>query len=114
MTLNKSKTSKKLVEQVLNPVELLDYQEDSIVSKIIIERKTGSVTLFAFDEKQGLSEHTAPYDALVQVLEGEVEVTISRKPLLLKEGEIVIMPSNQPHSLKALKRLKIMLVMIKS
>ena len=114
MTQDKDEKNKRLIKQVINPDDFVDYQDDSIVSRMIIERKTGNVTLFAFDDGQGLSEHTAQYDALVHVLEGKVEVTISGKTLHLKEGEIVIMPANQPHTLKALKRFKMLLTMIKS
>ena len=85
-----------------------------MVSRTIIDKKTGTVTLFAFDENQGLSEHTAPYDAMVHVLEGEVDVTISGKIVKLKKGEITIMPANQPHSLLAKTRLKMLLTMVKS
>ena len=93
---------------------LIDYQEGSVVSRTLIDKKAGTVTLFAFDNGQGLSEHTAPYDALVYVLDGEVEVTISGKPLTLKQGEITIMPANQPHALQAKTRFKMLLTMIKS
>ncbi len=93
---------------------LIDYQEGSVVSRTIIDKKTGTVTLFAFDENQGLSEHTAPYDAMVQVLDGEVKITISGKPVDLRKGEITIMPANQPHALTAKTRLKMLLTMIKS
>ncbi len=92
----------------------LNYQGDSVVSKTLIKKETGSVTLFAFDQGQGLSEHTAPFDALVCVLEGEVEIMISGNPYVLKTGEIIILPVNQPHSLKAIKRFKMMLTMIRS
>jgi quercetin dioxygenase-like cupin family protein len=84
------------------------------VSRTIIEKDAGNVTLFAFDEGQGLSEHTAPYDAMVQVLDGEVKVTISGKTVLLKEGEMTIMPANQPHALSAVTRFKMLLTMIRS
>jgi len=84
------------------------------VSRTIIDKKTGTVTLFAFDEGQGLSEHTAPFDALVYLLDGEAEIVISGKSLRLKEGEIVIMPANQPHALKAVKKFKMILTMIRS
>lgn len=93
---------------------LIDYQEGSVVSRTIIDKKAGTVTLFAFDKNQGLSEHTAPYDALVYVLDGEVGVTISGKPVELKKGEMTIMPANQPHALKAKTRFKMLLTMIKS
>lgn len=92
----------------------VDYQADAVVSKTILKKGTGTVTLFAFDEGQGLSEHTAPFDAMVQVLDGEVEITISGKPYLLKQGEFIIMPANEPHALKGVKRFKMMLTMIRS
>lgn len=100
--------------QTAKLIDLAEYQEGSIVSRTIIDKKTGTVTLFAFDEGQGLSEHTTPFDALVYLLDGEAEVVISGKALLLKEGEMIIMPANQPHSLKAVKRFKMILTMIKS
>ena len=93
---------------------LVNYQEKSVVSKTLIEKKTGTVTLFAFDQGQGLSEHTAPFDAMVFVLEGEVEIQISGKPFFMKEGDMIIMPANEPHALKAIKRFKMVLTMIKS
>ena len=95
-------------------VDMINYQEDAVVSKTLIDKKTGTVTIFAFDQSQGLSEHTAAYDALVQVLDGEVEIIISGTPFLLKQGEIMIMPANQPHSLKAVKKFKMLLTMIRS
>jgi len=100
--------------KVLNLKELINYQEESIVSKTIIDKKEGTVTFFAFDEGQGLSEHTVPYDAMVQVVEGEVEIIISGKANILKEGEMIIMPANEPHALKALKKYKMILTMIKA
>ena len=93
---------------------LIDYQLGAVVSKTVINKKTGTVTLFAFDKGQGLSEHTAPFDALVQLLDGQGEVSISGKPLILKSGEMVIMPANEPHSLRAVEKFKMMLVMIRS
>src|ERR1035437_1032633 len=95
-------------------VDMVDYQKDAVVSKTIVEKSTGTVTLFAFDAGQGLSEHTAPFDALVQVLDGEVEIRISGKPFHLKQGEIIIMPANEPHALKAVNNLKMLLTMIRS
>jgi quercetin dioxygenase-like cupin family protein len=103
-----------LTGKVENMVDLVDYQAGSIVSRTIIEKATGTLTLFAFGEGQGLSEHTAPFDALVYLLDGKAEVTISGKPLQLKQGEMVIMPANQPHALKAIRKFKMLLVMIKS
>lgn len=94
--------------------ELADYQKGSVVSRTLIDKRTGTVTFFAFDEGQGLSEHTAPFDALVHLLEGEAEIAISGKPLRLKEKEMVIMPAHQPHSLKAITKFKMILTMIRS
>jgi quercetin dioxygenase-like cupin family protein len=112
---NKEKTNKeKLEAQATRLIDLIGYQEGSVVSREIINKKTGTVTLFAFDQGQGLSEHTAPFDALVYLLEGEMEITISGKPHRLNAGVTIIMPANQPHALKALKRLKMLLVMIRS
>jgi len=92
---------------------LADYQEGSVVSRTIINKRTTTVTLFAFDAGQGLSEHTAPFDALVYILDGEADITISGKPVNVKEGEMLIMPANQPHSLKGVKRFKMLLTMVR-
>lgn len=93
---------------------LVDYQPGSVVSRTLLDKKAGTVTLFAFDGGQGLSEHTAPYDAMVMIIDGEAEVTIASKPMRLVAGEITIMPANKPHSLRALSRFKMLLVMIRS
>ncbi len=103
-----------LAERTLKLAELVEYQEGSVVSRTIIDQKTGTLTLFAFSEGQGLSEHTAPFDALVHLLDGQAEVTISGKSYLLTEGETIIMPANKPHALKAIKDFKMLLVMIRS
>ncbi|MBW2011478.1 MAG: cupin domain-containing protein [Deltaproteobacteria bacterium] len=95
-------------------VDLVNYQEGSVVSKTLIKKQTGTVTLFAFDQEQGLSEHTAPFDAMVCVLDGEVEIRISGNPVVLKQGEMIIMPANKPHALKAVTKFKMMLTMIKN
>ena len=95
-------------------VDLVGYAEGSVVSRTVIDKKVGTVTLFSFDAGQGLSEHSAPYDALVCLLDGEAEIVISGKLHLVKEGEMIIMPANEPHALKAAKRFKMMLVMIKA
>ena len=100
--------------KVVKLKELVEYQKGSVVSRTVIDKKSGTVTLFAFDEGEGLSEHTAPYDAMVIDLEGNVEVRISGVSNHLEEGDVVIMPANQPHALKALTRFKMMLVMIKA
>lgn len=94
--------------------DLVSYQDGSVVSREIIRKSTGTVTLFAFDDGQGLSEHTAPFDALVYVVDGEVEVVISGKPYHMNQGEMIILPANQTHSLRALSKFKMLLVMIKS
>jgi quercetin dioxygenase-like cupin family protein len=106
--------AEKLIAKVARLTALVDYQDGAVVSREIVNKKTGTVTLFAFDKGQGLSEHTAPFDALVQLLDGEADITISGKTLRLKEGEIVIMPANQPHALKAVSRFKMILTMIRS
>ena len=95
-------------------IDMVGYQDGAVVSRTLIDRKTGTVTLFAFGEGQGLSEHTAPFDALVQVIDGEVEITISGKPFRLGRGEIIVMPANEPHALKAVGRFKMVLTMIRS
>jgi quercetin dioxygenase-like cupin family protein len=101
-------------KEVMNLVNLVDYQEGSIVSRTVIDKPAGTLTLFAIDKDQGLSEHKAPFDAFVYILDGEAMVTISGKALIVKQGETVIMPANQPHALRAMQRFKMMLVMIKS
>jgi quercetin dioxygenase-like cupin family protein len=100
--------------KVMKLAALADYQDGSVVSRTLLDKKTGTVTFFAFDEGQGLSEHTAPFDALVYLLDGEAEIVISGKPFHLKEGEMVIIPANQSHSLKAVKKFKMILTMIRS
>ena len=109
----KQEAAEKLIAQQVNAKDLLDYQEGSVVSRTIIDKQTGTVTLFAFDEGQGLSEHTAPFDALVHIIDGEAEITISGKGIHAKGGEMVIMPANEPHALRALSRFKMILTMIR-
>ena len=99
--------------QLSKLVDMVNYQDGSVVSKEIIKKETGTVTLFAFDKGQGLSEHTAPFDALVNVLDGQAEVKISGEPFMVKTGEMIIMPANKPHSLQAKERFKMLLVLIK-
>jgi quercetin dioxygenase-like cupin family protein len=106
--------SEDLTGQVAEMINLVAYQPDSVVSRTVIDKPTGTLTLFAFDKGQGLSEHTAPFDAMVYILDGAAEVTISGKSHTVNQGEMVIMPANQPHALKAPQRFKMMLVMIKS
>ena len=103
-----------MTEPISRMKDMVAYQDGSVVSKEIIKKQTGTVTIFAFDQDQGLSEHTAPFDALVFVLDGEVEITISGELHLLKEGEMIIMPGGKPHALKAVKRFKMVLIMIRS
>ena len=94
--------------------DLVIYQEGSIVSREIVKKPTGTVTVFAFDEGQGLSEHRAPFDALVHVLEGEVEITIAGKLHRVQSGQMILMPAQQPHALKAMQRFRMILTMIRS
>ena len=99
------------------PVKLagqVDYQDGAVVSKTLIDKKTGTLTLFAFGKGQGLSEHTAPFDAFVNVLDGEADVTIAGQTSRIKAGEMIIMPANQPHALQAVTNFKMMLVMIRT
>jgi quercetin dioxygenase-like cupin family protein len=98
---------------IVKMIDLAGYQEASIVSRTLIDKKAGTVTFFAFDEGQGLSEHVAPYDALVCILDGEAEVVISGKTYHLDVGEMILIPANKPHALKATRKFKMMLVMIK-
>jgi quercetin dioxygenase-like cupin family protein len=111
---SKQQETEELMARSFLLAEMIDYQESSIVSRTIVTKDTGTVTLFAFDEGEGLSEHTAPFDALVYVIEGTTEITISGKPMTLKQGEMVIMPAHKPHAVRASGRFKMMLVMIKS
>lgn len=103
-----------LTGQIMDAASLVEYQPGSVVSRAIIKKPAGTVTLFAFDQGEGLSEHTAPFDALVYILDGEAEVTVSGRPLAAKAGEMVLMPADQPHSLKAPARFKMALIMIRS
>jgi quercetin dioxygenase-like cupin family protein len=98
------------------PIKLaegIEYAGGSVVSKTLLDKKTGTLTLFSFDTGQGLSEHTSPYDATVQVIEGEADLTIGGKLVKVKAGEMVIMPANVPHSVKAERRFKMLLIMIR-
>ncbi len=108
------KGSSNFAAKVSNLADLIGYQEGSVVSRTIIDKKTGTVTLFAFDQNQGLSEHTAPYDAMVYILDGEVEVKVSGKPIRLKQGEMTVMPANEPHGLTAKTKFKMLLTLIKA
>lgn len=103
-----------LKSKVLAIEELIDYQEGSVVSREIIRKETGTVTIFAFDKGEGLSEHTAPFDAMVQIVDGEADITISGKKNHLKKGEMIIMPADEPHALYAVEKYKMILTMIRS
>ena len=108
------KETKNLSTIVNRMVELLAYQEDAVVSRTLLKKSAGNVTLFAFARGQELSEHTAPFDAMVHILDGEAEVTISGKPHRLSAGDMIIMPANEPHALKAVENFKMLLTMIRS
>jgi quercetin dioxygenase-like cupin family protein len=110
----KDSEQKALMGKAAKLIDLVSYQEGAIVSKTIVEKKTGTVTLFAFDAGQGLSEHTAPFDALVCILDGEATVPISGKSHRLEEGEAILMPANEPHALEGPGKFKMMLTMIRS
>jgi len=99
--------------QVKNLSDLVKYQENAVVSSEVIKKDTGIITVFAFSKGQGLSEHTAPFDALVNIIDGQAEVTISGKLFTVKKGEMIIMPANKSHSMKAVEKFKMFLVMIK-
>ena len=107
-------SEKSIKKEILNLGSLLDYQEGSVVSRALINKDVGTVTLFSFDKDEGLSEHTAPFDALVYVFDGEAEIIISNEKFLLNKGQMIIMPANEPHALKAIEKFKMMLIMIKS
>jgi len=106
------KSHENLTGKILNPKDLIAYQESSVVSRMIVYKKSGTLTLFAFDAGEGLSEHTAPYDAIASIIDGEAEITIEKEPFLLKEGQMIIMPANKPHALHAHQRFKMLLTMI--
>jgi len=99
--------------KVLTLRDLVNYQDGSVASRMIVNRKAGSITLFSFDEDEGLSEHTAPYDAVVTILDGECEVWVAGTTYQMKEGETIIFPANVPHALSAITRFKMMLIMIR-
>lgn len=104
----------KLLAKVMIAAETIDYQTDAVVSKTLINKPSGTVTLFAFDAGQGLSEHTAPFDAMVYILDGSADIIISGINNRVKCGEMIIMPAHQPHALNAIEKFKMMLIMIKS
>lgn len=106
------KKQEDLKEKVLDPRDLIAYQGGSIVSRMLVYKPAGTITLFAFDAGEGLSEHTAPYDAIATVLDGEADITIAGEQYSLKEGQMIIMPASIPHAVKAVRRFKMMLIMI--
>ncbi|WP_414470252.1 cupin domain-containing protein [Methanobacterium sp. ACI-7] len=103
-----------MIGNVLKVEDLIEYQDGSVVSREIIRKDTGTVTIFAFDKGEGLSEHTAPFDAMVQIIDGKAEITISSNKNVLEKGDMIIMPANEPHALKALEKYKMILTMIRS
>ena len=114
METNDKQANDSLVARPMKLVDLVNYQDGSVVSRTVIDKKSGTSTVFAFDKGQGLSEHTAPFDALAYNFDGKAEVIIEGKPHLLGEGEIIIMPANKPHALRAIERFKMLLVMVRS
>ena len=102
-----------LLGKVLNLKELVQYQDGTVASRMIVSNKSGSITLFSFDEDEGLSEHTAPFDAVVTILDGECEVWVAGETNMMKEGDTIIFPANVPHALSAVTKFKMMLTMIK-
>ncbi len=103
-----------LTAEIWTTNELIAVQPQAVVSRTLVQHKSGTVTLFAFDGGQGLSEHTAPYDALVHIIEGEMEITISGNPFRLGAGQMILMPGGQPHALHAHSPCKMLLTMIRS
>ena len=104
-------------EELPHPAKLADmieYQKGSVVSRTVVDKKAGTVTLFAFDKDEGLSEHTAPYEALIYIAEGEVEVKIAAKSFILETGDMIMLPANKPHALRGIQKFKMLLVMVRS
>jgi quercetin dioxygenase-like cupin family protein len=109
-----AETDETIMATALALRDMVEYQDGSVVSRTLIDKPTGTVTLFSFDEGQGLSEHTAPFDAMVYVLDGEAEVTIDGQPNDVGAGEMIIMPADRPHALRAQARFKMLLVLVRS
>ncbi len=103
-----------LKSKVLKTKDLIGYNEGAVISRTIINKRSGTITAFSFDKGQGLSEHTAPFDAMVEVIDGQGEITIEGKKNIVKEGEFIIMPAGKTHALKAIKKFKMLLIMIKA
>jgi quercetin dioxygenase-like cupin family protein len=112
--MNDQDQSVERIPEVKQLIDLLQYQDDSIVSRVLLKNKGGTVTLFAFDVGEGLSEHTAPFDALVVVTDGEADIEIAGNSFKVKQGETIILPANRPHALKAVTRFKMLLIMIRT
>lgn len=106
--------SEEIAAQVFQLKDMIGYQDKAVVSRTLVKKSTGTVTVFAFDVDQALSEHTTPFDAMVYILDGEAEITISGRAFILNAGEMIIMPANEPHALRAVKKYKMLLTMIKS
>jgi len=106
-------SDQKPAPEVITLNSIMDYQEHAVVSRTFLKKDKGNVTVFAFDKEEALSEHTAPHDAMVIILEGQAEVSIAGTPYTLSAGEMIIMPANQPHAIKALSPFKMLLIMIK-
>jgi len=104
---------KELYAKVIRLKDLLDYSDSTVASRMIISQKTGNITIFSFDENEGLSEHTAPFDAVVTILEGECEVWVAGQTYQMKEGDTIIFPAQVPHALSAITKFKMSLTMIK-
>jgi quercetin dioxygenase-like cupin family protein len=109
-----SDVKENVIGKALRVKDLAGYDKGAVVSRTLIDKKVGTVTFFSFDKGEGLSEHTAPYDALVQILDGEAEIYICGRPIPVKAGELIIMPAKKPHALRAVKKFKMMLVMIRA
>ena len=107
------KSNRDLVGRVVPMIDLVQYQEDAVVSRTVVKGEAGSVTVFAFDESQSLSEHTVPYDALVYLVDGEAQIRIAGTDHDLKQGDMIVMPANQPHAVRASRRFKMVLTMIR-
>ena len=110
---NPEKKREELIGKVLVTNELLSYQDGTVASRMIVFKKTGTITLFAFDEGEGLSEHSAPFDAILTVTDGTAEVSIAAKPSTVRTGEMIILPANIPHAVQAKQRFKMTLTMIR-
>ncbi len=106
-------THEELYKKVLHLKDLVSYQEGTVASRMVVNKPGGTITFFSFDESEGLSEHTAPYDAVVAILDGECEVWVAGETFAMKEGETIIFPANVPHALSAVTKFKMMLIMIR-